>query len=120
MKFNKILLVSIILLAILTLGAASAADNAAADDLAVAGDSGDLKISSSLDDGLSTDGGIATDDVALGENVTKLKSYNQEVLSNDDAVVTQDSFYNYFDDEGNLLNNVTADELILRGEFSDL
>jgi len=120
LKFNKILLVSIILLAILTLGAASAADNAAVDDLAVAGDSGDLKISSSLDDGLATDCGIATDDVAVGENVTKLKSYNQEVLSNDDAVVTQDSFYNYFDDEGKLLTDVTADELILRGEFSDL
>ena len=35
-------------------------------------------------------------------------------------IVTQDNFYSFFDEDGSLLNNVTFDELIFQGEFSDL
>ena len=35
-------------------------------------------------------------------------------------IVTNDTFYNFFDDSGILLDTVTLDELIFQGEFSDL
>ena len=34
-------------------------------------------------------------------------------------IVTQDNFYDFFDDEGNLLDDVTFDELVFQGEFSN-
>ena len=35
-------------------------------------------------------------------------------------IVTQDNFYSFFDEDGMLLDNVTYDELIFKGNFSDL
>ena len=35
-------------------------------------------------------------------------------------IVTQDNFYSFFDDSGNLLDAVTFDELIFQGDFADL
>lgn len=35
-------------------------------------------------------------------------------------VVTKDNFNSFFDEYGSLLDNVTFDELIFQGEFSDL
>ena len=40
-----------------------------------------------------------------------------QVLTN---IVTPDNFYNFFDEDGSLLNNVTFDKLIFQGEFSNL
>ena len=68
MKFKKIMLVAFVLLAILTIGAASAADDVASDDLAV-GDDGDL-IESPVDDAdsLSEDGDEELEDVNFWVN----------------------------------------------------
>ena len=35
-------------------------------------------------------------------------------------VVTQENFFNYFDESGSLLENVTSDELIFNGDFSNI
>ena len=42
---------------------------------------------------------------------------NLPIASN---IVTQSNFYDFFDEYGSLLDNVTFDELIFQGEFSDL
>lgn len=65
MKINKLILVSIVLLTLISLGAVSAAsDNSAANDLAV-DDTGDLKISTSDVDEITATG----DDIAGGNDV---------------------------------------------------
>ena len=50
MKLNKFAIVSIVLLAILTFGAVSAADDTAVDNLTVVSDSEDIDISSPNDE----------------------------------------------------------------------
>ena len=67
MKVKKIFIVSLFLLAILTFGAASAADDAAAEDLAVE-DAGDVDLEVPAGEEISTDSD--TDNVAVGDNVT--------------------------------------------------
>ena len=42
------------------------------------------------------------------------------VSSGDDNVVTKETFFNFFDSEGNLLDSITYDTLIFKGEFSNL
>ena len=76
LKLNKLLLVSIFLLAIISLGAVSAADD---DNALAAVDGGDLEVESPVDETIA-DGG----DAAIGDNVTddnKLGASQQESLA---------------------------------------
>jgi hypothetical protein len=72
-----------------------------------------------IDEDISLEG--ANDDVS--ESDTLQKSENDDVPEADTAqesvpVVTKDSFYNYFAYTGELLNNVTSDELAFEGDFT--
>ena len=64
---------------------------------------------------------VATDNSAsaLDENVGEDLSDSQK-LGAQSNVVTNDTFFNYFDSNGVILNNVTADELTFEGTFSNL
>lgn len=57
--------------------------------------------------------------VVIGDGVTSIgnNAFNG-VEAKFATIVTQDKFYSYFDEYGNLLDNVTFDELIFQGEFS--
>lgn len=71
------------------------------------------------DDGNITE---ASDEIAIDE-VISLESENDDALEADivqasDNVVTNDTFYNYFAYTGELLNNVTSDELVFEGDFT--
>ena len=79
-------------LVILSVGASFAADTDVADVVA-------------LDDEVAVDETLAVGD-------------NQEVSVQTTDVVTNDTFYNYFDSNGILLSNVTSDELTFEGEIS--
>ena len=52
------------------------------------------------------------------ENVIE-EADNSEVVSAA-STVTNDTFFNYFENDGSLRSNVTADELVFEGEFSDI
>uniref|UniRef100_UPI003864408C hypothetical protein n=1 Tax=Methanobrevibacter sp. TaxID=66852 RepID=UPI003864408C len=101
MKLNKLLLVSIILLAILTFGAVNAADDAAVDNLTVADDGGSYEIASSVEE-IEVDGDIATDVSSSGNaiddnvndnsNVKLGASSDNDVLSDDYEILTPDDF----------------------------
>ena len=73
----------------------------------------------------------ASDEMAIDENalsiaddVSAIESIadSADVLTdgNAGAVVTSDNFFNYFDEGGTLLDNVTSDELTFDGDFSGL
>ena len=67
----------------------------------------------------------AADEIAIEENVLAVDDVAAEtddvvLAAANDNVVTNDTFFNYFDEDGTLLDNVTSDELIFEGEFSDL
>ena len=89
MKLKGYLIVSIIFLAILTLGAVNAADNMTADDLAIVGDSGDFDLSSPyeeiIDDGeiLNLSGDSSIDN--------KLSNSNNDEISNTEVIISQDN-----------------------------
>ena len=129
MKLNKLLLVSIILLAILTFGAVNAEDTASDDLTAV--DGGDIEIDSSLADEIDVGGDIATDasssDVAdvsdsASDNYvnndsntkSKLGSSDEDVLGDYDYIVTPESYY-----ELDLDSTFTAGNYKFEGEFED-
>ena len=109
MRLNKLLLVSLILLAILTFGAVNAADDAAVDNLTVADDGGSYEIASSVEE-IEVDGDIATDvsssDNAFDDNVNdnsnvKLgASSDNDVLSDDYEILTPDDFHERGFDSG--------------------
>ncbi len=72
---------------------------------------------------------IDAGDLKIGENNITV-SYAGDLLVTDNVaselfevignVVTQDNFYSYFDNNGNLLSDIPFDELIFSGEFEDL
>lgn len=66
-----------------------------------------------IDDVLSTD-----DDDAIVE--ADDSSEVNDVYAATSAVVTNSTFHDYFDDSGTLKDEVTADELIFSGDFSDI
>ncbi|MBR3139451.1 MAG: hypothetical protein IKF11_01100, partial [Methanobrevibacter sp.] len=111
MKSNKILLVSLILLAILTFGAVNAADSATADALAVADDGGSYEIAPSVGE-IEIDGDIATNvsfgDNAIDDNVnddsntkSKLSASNDEdTLGDDYEILTPEGFHERGFDSG--------------------
>ena len=48
------------------------------------------------------------------------ESGNTILADTNDNIVTNDTFFNYFNGTGALLSNVTSDELIFEGEFGGL
>ena len=97
----KHLVISLMLLCLVMLSAGAAF--AASDDAALSEASGDIAIE---DSSLSVSVLSTSDDVVLAES--------------DENVVTNDTFFYYFDGTGTLLSNVTSDELIFEGDFSDI
>ena len=65
--------------------------------------------------------GISIEESSLSGFDAVLSTSNDAVLAEpDENVVTSDTFFNYFDEEGNLLSNVTSDELIFEGDFTNV
>ncbi len=104
MKFKKIMLVTFVLLAILTLGAVSAADDVASDGLAV----GDVK-EVALDDVQATSGDIIedSDDIVASSN-----DEGSNIISNGDynIIFNEDDEYNQADDFETPVVNITVPE----------
>lgn len=72
---------------------------------------------------------IEAADIVLGENNVNVifdgdgnytMNYNSTTFMAYDNVVTNDTFFRYFDKNGILLDTVPFDELIFKGEFADL
>ncbi len=61
-----------------------------------------------------------------GENVIPVKADSEtltltyNVGSSTTNIVTNDTFFNFFDNAGTLLESITFDTLIFKGEFLDL
>ncbi|WP_296891044.1 right-handed parallel beta-helix repeat-containing protein, partial [uncultured Methanobrevibacter sp.] len=60
-----------------------------------------------------------------GNNAVFIQSGDNNIIEDNipqelTNIVTNDTFYNFFDEFGNLLDSVEFDELIFQGEFSDL
>ena len=77
-----------------------------------------------ISDGTDIYSGTLFDNGTNG-HFTTLAALNDAIGGNEltnvtDRVVTQTNFFSFFDDEGNLLDAVTFDELIFKGEFADL
>ena len=53
------------------------------------------------------------------ESIVEADDGSNEVLK-ESAVVTNDTFHNYFDESGSLLETVTEDELVFEGDFSKI
>ena len=68
----------------------------------------------------------ASDEIAVEENVLTAsddfasESSNAILADANDNIVTNDTFFNYFNGTGSLLSNVTSDELIFEGAFGGL
>ena len=92
MKYKKMIVLAIFLIAVLSVGAASAANQ--------------------TDDSISSAGeNIELSDV--GDS--NLESENMDVLSSSNQTVTPDNFFDYFDDDG---YSKTTDDLVFEGEFN--
>ena len=64
---------------------------------------------------------VAIDDLANEESIAIEEDASLAVAGEDSSsVVTNDTVYNYFDESGTLLSNVTSDELIFEGTFENL
>lgn len=61
-----------------------------------------------------------TNDKITAKSGSQSLTIDVTVSSGDDNVVTKETFFNFFDSEGNLLDSITYDTLIFKGEFSDL
>lgn len=77
MKYKKLMLVTLVLLAILTIGAVSASDDVSSDNLTVSEDVGEVSVDAFVDDEIISDSGdekFAAADVEfdLGGGVTLL------------------------------------------------
>ncbi len=76
--------------------------------------------------------GEVTDEIAIDETVLAVEEdsnlddvssvADENILSEDspDNIVTNETFHNYFDESGTLLDTVTADELVFEGNFSGI
>ena len=119
-----------VLILILSIGAVCAQDAADAGDAATG--SGDVLTVdnnvNTLESEISYGGSVSVENDAILENANisdndKLAgNINEDVLkesAGEEITVTNDTFYNYFDDKG-YLKNITADTLIFSGEFFNL
>ena len=64
----------------------------------------------------------ASNEIAAGGDVLNIAVDTETVEADDSSsnIVTEDTFLNYFSEDGTLLDNVTSDELIFEGDFSNL
>ena len=78
---------------------------------------------------LSVGATFAADDVALNDasdgmagesDALGIAADTEAVGAGSSSVVTEDTFFDYFDESGSLRDNVTDDELIFEGDFSNL
>ncbi|WP_295617709.1 hypothetical protein [uncultured Methanobrevibacter sp.] len=127
MKLNKIAIISLLLLAIITFGAVSAAEDVTADDSAVLDNvnlnaDGDIAINDAVTD-VNLDGDVGDDAIGDMDN-SNIINDSKDLLSSsklgDDAqVVTSENFFDYFDTNGNLKSTVSGD-LTFKNEFSSI
>ena len=62
---------------------------------------------------------IANDDSTLEEvDEPVLNEEDNDVVAATPETVTKDTFFNYFESDGNLKSNVTSEELVFEGEFT--
>ena len=61
-----------------------------------------------------------TNDKITAKSGSQSLTIDVTVSSGDDNVVTKETFFNFFDSEGNLLDSITYDTLIFKDEFSNL
>ena len=121
MKINKIVIISLILLAILTFGAASAAEDVTVDDSA---DLDSINLDANGDiaiDDLSTDVETIDDGSdAIGDEEAIIEDSKEKLgsskLSEDSQIVTSANLNDFFDANGNLKSTVTGN-LTFQGEF---
>ena len=93
MKYKKLIVLAIFLIAILSIGAASAANQ--------------------TDDSI----GVSEDNIELSDaDEPCLESENIDVLSSSNQTVTPQNFFDYFDGDG---NSLTSDDLVFEGEFNN-
>lgn len=67
--------------------------------------------------------GEVTDEIAIDEDILTIEEDSVVLQENEtpaveNTVVTNSTFYQYFDETGSLLNNTTTDELVFEGDFS--
>ena len=91
MRYERLMILAIFLIAVLSIGAASAANQ--------------------TDDSIASVDDIELSDV--GDSI--LESENVDVLSSVNQTVTPDNFFDYFDGDG---NQKTNDDLVFEGEFN--
>ncbi|WP_298521906.1 Ig-like domain-containing protein, partial [uncultured Methanobrevibacter sp.] len=105
MKINKNIFICAILVVMMLacVSAVSAADNLDADLAVAADDAVDLSI----------------DDAKGSETLTEGSS-SGEILAADETVVTNSTFFNYFDENGVINKSISAKELTFEGNFSNL
>ena len=107
----KHLVISLMLLCLVMLSAGAAF--AASDDVALSEVSDDISIEESSI--------TVSDDSILNQEDAVLSTSDDVVLTeSNENVVTNDTFFYYFDEQGTLLSNVTSDELIFEGDFSNV
>ena len=122
MTRKKILMISLVLLAIISLGAVSAADDVSIDDAQVLDDlnlddNSDISIEDASTDVISDDDSdIAIEDESNSIDDSK-ETLGSSKLGDDAQVVTSANFFDYFDANGNLKSSVSGD-LTFKDEFS--
>jgi hypothetical protein len=122
MTRKKILMISLVLLAIISLGAVSAADDVSIDDAQVLDDlnlddNSDISIEDASTDLVSDDDSdIAIEDESNSIDDSK-ETLGSSKLGDDAQVVTSANFFDYFDANGNLKSSVSGD-LTFKDEFS--
>jgi hypothetical protein len=140
MKFNKKFFICFLLVLMLCIciNTASASDtldtNLTSDDTvdlqgADAVDVSQDKLSASVDtDVVDGNGGgdytTISDAVGAANGDETISAENGEnddaIIGDGENIVTNETFYNYFDEDGFLKDSVTANELVFKGNFSDV
>ena len=81
--------------------------------------SDDAILSEVSDDISIEESDLAVSDTSIPNQDNVVLSESNDLLTETVNVVTNDTFFNYFDESGTLLTNATG-ELIFEGDFSDL
>ncbi len=116
---KKMVIFLLVIIATISLSAVSASENIT-DNVDVATE--DNVLTSQIDESNDISYNDNTTFGAIDEN-TDLKDSNSSENTSVDVInntVTNDTFFNYFDDEGFLRNNITASNLIFNGTFDGL
>ena len=121
---KKIVIFLLVIMATISLSAVSASENIT-DNVDIATE--DNVLTSQIDESNDISYNDNTTFVAIDDNMDLKDSNHDDVLSSENTsvdvtnkTVTNDTFFNYFDDEGVLRNNITASDLIFKGNFTGL